>query len=36
MKSYQVGPNGGLVTAMEFLEQHFEWLSLKIEEQMHL
>ena len=30
MEEFQLGPNGGLVYCMEFLEKNIEWLTDKI------
>ncbi len=32
MEVEQLGPNGGILYAMEYLEQNFDWLQTKIEQ----
>jgi hypothetical protein len=33
MEEFDLGPNGGLLYCMEFLEKNMEWLQNKIESQ---
>lgn len=32
MEEFSLGPNGGLVYALEFLEENIEWLKSSVEE----
>lgn len=32
MQNFKLGPNGGLIYCMEFLEQNFDWLETKVRE----